>query len=210
METTTAVNNFCYILHCRCSTVFWICLGFWFWIYQGSDAWVIQGSEYAWIITEHVGRCRNMFVCNVPKSHCNPLSTWTCGYLCQCLYKTRSYSLKEYETFFLRRQDFIFPIVGESIWFVLSFRLNVFTRFPITLFNYLCTRLISKSIILLMQKAFRTSLKLSWKVENRNLNVTINFFVAGFLVCFAHFFSWYNIFTLIQGLCNYYFLYLLI
>ena len=43
---------------------------------------------------------------NVPKSawmafvltpHCNPLSIWMCGYLFQCLYKTRSFSLKDYE-----------------------------------------------------------------------------------------------------------------
>ena len=97
---------------------------------------------------------------NVPKSawmafvlflYCNPLSTWMCGYLFQCLYKPRSYSL--------------------IVWSVFCFRLYIFTRFRITLFNYLCTKLISKTIIVPPWKALWTNLKLSWKVENFNANM---------------------------------------
>ena len=83
---------------------------------------------------------------NVPKSvsmafvlfpHCNPLSIWMCGYLFQCLYETRSYSLKEYKAVFLKRQNLIFLILGESIWFVFfCFRITIFARFLVTLINY--------------------------------------------------------------------------
>ena len=81
---------------------------------------------------------------NVPKSawmafvllqHCNPLCAWLSGYLFQCLYETRSYSLKEDKVVFLKRQILIFPIVGESIWFFCCFRLNISKRFLITLLN---------------------------------------------------------------------------
>ena len=54
-------------------------------------------------------------------THSNPLSTWMYSNLFQCLYKTRSYSLMKYEAVFLRRQNFIFPIVAGSIWFVFLF-----------------------------------------------------------------------------------------
>ena len=56
---------------------------------------------------------------NVPKSarmafvlfpHSNPLSTF--GYLFQCLYKTVSYSLKDYQAVFFKRQNLIFSIVA--------------------------------------------------------------------------------------------------
>ena len=56
---------------------------------------------------------------------CNPLPTRTCSYLMQCSYKTRSYSLKDYESVFLKRQNLVFSIVVESI-FAFCFRLNIF------------------------------------------------------------------------------------
>ena len=116
MKTTIAIKNFCKTLNCRCLTGFWICLSFWFWIYQDSKyVGVTQRSEYAQIISENVWICQ---ICvNVSKSawlvfvlfpHCNPLSTWMLGYLFQCLYKTRSWSLKNYEAAFLKRQNLIF------------------------------------------------------------------------------------------------------
>ena len=61
---------------------------------------------------------------NVPKSaciafflfpHCNPLSTSERGYFFQCLHETRSYSLRDYEVIFLKRQKLLFSIVAESI-----------------------------------------------------------------------------------------------
>ena len=131
--------------------------------------------------------------------HSNPLPTWTHGYLFQCLYKTRSYSLKECEAVFLKRQNLIFPRAGESIWFV-CFRLNVFTRFLITLFNELCTRFISKNIILSPQK-------LSRKVENR-IVIVKNIYPCGglfsllcsLLLCSLFLLARYNFFTLIRGM----------
>ena len=59
---------------------------------------------------------------------CNPLPTRTCSYLMQCSYKTRSYSLKDYESVFLKRQNLVFSIVVESI-FAFCFRLNIFKQF---------------------------------------------------------------------------------
>ena len=144
---------------------FWICLGFTrFWIWPNNFWTCLNILKYVWM-------CLNLFaVCFCFTSSCNPLFTWMCGYLFRCLYETRSYSLEEYEAVFLQRQNLIFPTVGESIWFVCCFRLYIFTWFLITLFNQLCTRLISKTIILPPQKALWTTLKLSWKVENRNVN----------------------------------------
>ena len=43
------------------------------------------------------------------------LSTWMRGYLFQCLYKTRSYSLKDYEAVFLKIQNSILSVVAGSI-----------------------------------------------------------------------------------------------
>ena len=40
MKTAIALNNFCTMLHLRCLTRFWICLGF----------WVSQGSEYTSVL----------------------------------------------------------------------------------------------------------------------------------------------------------------
>ena len=112
--------------------------------------WICLGYTRFWICLNNFWTCLNMpeyvEICvNVPKSawmafgflsHCNPMSTWMRSYFFQCIYKSRSHSLKEHETVFLNRQNLIFPIVGESIWFVFCFRLNIFTRFLITLFNY--------------------------------------------------------------------------
>ena len=140
MKTTMAVNNFCKMLHCRCSARFWIFLGFWFWIYQG--------SEYAWICQINFRISLNMPVRPkytwMPKSawmglvlfpHCNPLSNRTRGYLFQCLFETTSYGLKNYKDVSLKRQNLIFSIATGSIWFVFCFKLNIFPRFQITLFN---------------------------------------------------------------------------
>ena len=140
MKTTMAVNNFCKMPHCRCSARFWIFLGFWFWIYQG--------SEYAWICQINFRIRLNMPVRPkytwMPKSawmalvlfpHCNPLSNRTRGYLFQCLFETTSYGLKNYKDVSLKRQNLIFSIATGSIWFVFCFKLNIFPRFQITLFN---------------------------------------------------------------------------
>ena len=57
--------------------------------------------------------------------HCNPLSTRTHGYLIQFLLETKSYSLKNYEDVFLKRQNLVFSIAAGSIWFF-CFQLNIF------------------------------------------------------------------------------------
>ena len=114
---------------------------------------------------------------NVPKSawmsfvlfpHCNSLSTWTRGYWFQCLYKTRSYSMKEYEAIFLKWQNLIFSIVAGSIWLNFSIRLNIFRTKDFRL-HYLIDY-ISKNVILPPWKATWSSTKLLWKAENRNAN----------------------------------------
>ena len=100
-------------------------LGFWFWIYQASEyAKVAQSSEYAWI-------CPNMLAF-VLFPHCNHLFPGTCGYLFQCLYETSSYSLKECEVVFWKRQNFDFFFLFNCwIWLVFCFRLKTFARFQI-------------------------------------------------------------------------------
>ena len=121
-----------------------------FWIYQSSEyARVTQGSEYAWIISEYAwicliivnvpeyaGKCMNIpksvwiaFFSPFPTSPFvwQSLSTSTRGYLFERLQETRSYSRKEHETVFLKRQNLIFSIAPESISFVFYFRLNIFT-----------------------------------------------------------------------------------
>ena len=62
------------------------------------------------------------------------------------------------------------------------------------------TKIISKNVILLPQKALWTILKLSRKVENYYAIVKENSSVAGFLAHFAHFPLPCNLFTLIRGL----------
>ena len=86
---------------------------------------------------------------------------------------TISYSLRYYKAVLLKRQNLILTIVAESIWFVFCFRLNVFTRFQVTLFNYLGTKLISKIVIIPPR-----SLKLSQKVQNCGANVKKKFHVV--------------------------------
>ena len=112
---------------------FWI--RFWFWICQGSE--YASGSEfagvlnmsrlhrvlnmpkYAWLcLAEYVSICLNLlgyaWIClNCLNSlcvifpHCNPLSTWRCGYLFQRFHKTRSFSLNENEAVFLEKHNLI-------------------------------------------------------------------------------------------------------
>ena len=68
------------------------------------------------------------------------------------------------------------------------------------LFNQLGTKVISKNIILPLQKALWTSLKLLQKVENCYAIVKMFSSAAGFSTRFAHFSLQYNFFTLIWGL----------
>ena len=49
-----------------------------------------------------------------------PCLLWTRNYLFQQFHETRSYSLKEHEAIFLKRQDLIFTIIARSIWFKVS------------------------------------------------------------------------------------------
>ena len=53
------------------------------------------------------------------------------GYLFQCLYKTKSYTLNDYEAVSLIKEtiNLIFSIVAGSILFAFCFRLNIFSRF---------------------------------------------------------------------------------
>ena len=123
------------MLHHRCLTGFWICLNLWFWICLGYIGfWIclnifwtfLNMPEYAKIC---INKPKSAWMAFVLFLHCNPLSTWLSGYLFQCLCETRSYSLKEYEAVFLKKQTLIFLLVDESIWFVFCFRLNIFTNF---------------------------------------------------------------------------------
>ena len=202
MKATIAVHNFHKTLHLRCLTGFWIYL--WFWICHGSEYtralhmplvlnipwfWIYQGCT-GYVNLNYSSTCLNMLeyveICmNVPKyawiiliPHCNPLSIWMCGYLFQCLYKARSFTLKDYEAI----------IVNQSM---------------------ICTKLISKNVILLLQKALWASFSLSQKVVNHNVNVKIIFLCCRCLAYFACFFTltmflWYilryNFFILIWGL----------
>ena len=110
-----------------------------FWLYQGSQyVRVTQGFEYVWIISnvpDYACICQTMW--EYAKIYLNGfcftfpyfclLSTRTYGYLFQCLYETRSYSLKEHKTVFC------FLLTG-SISF--CFKLNIFTRFQICLLPF--------------------------------------------------------------------------
>ena len=105
-------------------------------------AWMIP--EYAWIcliMSGYVWRCLNMpeyaLIClNLPKLllfyifpffnlFYKPYSTWARVFLFDRLQETRGYSLKQREAVFLKRQNFIFPIVAGSISFISCFRLNI-------------------------------------------------------------------------------------
>ena len=91
-----------------------------FWIFKASEytrvlnmlrlhsIWIhLIMHEYIWIwlnMLEYVWICLNLsewFCFTFP--HCYPLSTWRHDYLFQRLHKTRSYSLKEHGTVFLKR-----------------------------------------------------------------------------------------------------------
>ena len=74
---------------------FYICL--WFWLCEGYEyVGVTQDSEYAWLISKPAW----MAFILIP--HYNLLSIWICGYLFQCLYKTRSFSLKDYDVVIIK------------------------------------------------------------------------------------------------------------
>ena len=97
-------------------------------MYQDPEyAGVTQGSKYA----EICGKVpESAWMAFVLFPHCEFFSTWTRSFLFQCLYKTKSFSLQEYETVILKRQNLIFSIVAEV--YNPFFRVNVFTRFQIT------------------------------------------------------------------------------
>ena len=125
--------------------------------------------------------------------HYNPLSIWMRGYL-----------LISTSTFYIKLKVIAWGITrllfwSNKIWFysswkyLICFRANIFTRLQITLLNWLCTKLISKNMILPTRKCLWTSLKLSRKVKHSNANAEKKI-VAGFLARFAQFFSRYNFF----------------
>ena len=133
------------------------CICLWFWMSLGYlYAWIIP--EHSWICGNIAWMCLNLsewfFFFSIP--HCNPLFILTCGYLFQCLYKTRSFSLKDYEA----------VIINQS-------RIG--------------TKVISKIVILLPWKVW-TSLKVSPKVENHNVNPKKVLPAADFLAWFISFF----------------------
>ena len=119
---------------------FWICQG-----YTGlriclNNFWIcVNMLDYLLIclnVPEYAGKCMNIpksvwiaFVSPFPTSPFvwQSLSTSTRGYLFERLQETRSYSRKEHEAVFLKRQNLIFSIAPESISFVFYFRLNIFT-----------------------------------------------------------------------------------
>ena len=88
---------------------------------------ILNMPEYARIIFEYVKICVNVpkfaWLAFVLFPHCNPLSTWRVGYLFQCLHKTRSYSPKNCEAAFLKRQNLIYSIVAGSVSFIFCFKL---------------------------------------------------------------------------------------
>ena len=86
-------------------------------------------SEYAKVFMKNMPKSARVAFVLLP--HYNPLYTWMYGYLFQCFYETRSYSLKEYEAVFFKRQNLIFLIAGESIWFACCFRRNVLQDFQL-------------------------------------------------------------------------------
>ena len=113
------------------------------WVYHDSEyVSVTQGSEYTWIcliilgwVYPDMSEYAGIYI-NMPKSawmaffifsHCNPLSTWTRGYLFQRLHKTRTFSPEENEAVFLETKNLIFSRVAVSILFGFCFRLNIFT-----------------------------------------------------------------------------------
>ena len=118
------------MLHNRCFTGFWICLGFQFWVYRGSeDAGVTQGSEYAWIISEHGWICLNVLKY---VWMCLNLSEWILFYFPTVIpflleqvvtyfivsALNRSYSLRDYEAVFLKR---IFDLFCSSWKYLICF-----------------------------------------------------------------------------------------
>ena len=49
--------------------------------------------------------------------------------------EARSYYLRDYEAVSWKRENFIFSILFESVWFIFCFRWNIYARFEITLFK---------------------------------------------------------------------------
>ena len=125
-------------------------------VWQGSEYAPVPDSEYIrvlnmpgytgfWICLNNFWTCLNMmkyvWMClNLPE--------WLLFYfpiVIPCLlerivtyfnvYTKLEVRVKEYHAVFLKRQNLIFSVVGQSSSFVFCFRLNIFTRFLIMLFN---------------------------------------------------------------------------
>ena len=107
---------------CQVCTGSWICL---------NNSWIcLIMPEYVWIcliIPEYAKICVNIpksasivFVLHVPI---------VIPYLLECMitYLSEVYSLKEHEAVLLKRQNFNYPLVAGSIWFVICVKLNTFT-----------------------------------------------------------------------------------
>ena len=136
------------MLHNRCFTGFWICLGFQFWVYRGSeDAGVTQGSEYTWIISEHGWICLNVLKY---VWMCLNLSEWILFYFPTVI----PFLLEQLVTYFIVsalnksysivwgimrlfswREFLICSVAAGSTWFVFCFQQNISTRLQITFFN---------------------------------------------------------------------------
>ena len=165
----------------------WTCRGYTAFRIGLNNFWTcLNMPKYAWM-------CLNESSCFFLFPHYNPLSIWMRGYL-----------LISTSTFYIKLKVIAWGITrllfwSDKIWFysswkyLICFRANIFTRLQITLFNWLCTKLISKNMILPTRKCLWTSLKLSRKVKHSNANAEKKI-VAGFLARFAQFFSRYNFF----------------
>ena len=170
------------------------------------DVW--QGSKYAsvsdfeYISVPNVRRlhriCLNNFgTClNIPKyawmclnipewllffPHCNPLSTWTGGYLFQYLSESKSYSLKDYQVVFVKRQNLLFSVIAGSIWFAFCFKINILQDFTLhSVIDYVRSQSL-KTQHFHHEKPFELAYNCRQKFENCNANVkkifTLLFFV---------------------------------
>ena len=98
-------------------------LRFWFWIQLWPGFWISLNNYWTCLkMPKCENVCKSALVAFVLFSYYNKLSIWMCDYLFQCLYETRSYSLRCYEVAFLKRQNLIFSVVAGSIWFILDSR----------------------------------------------------------------------------------------
>ena len=148
-------------------------------------------TEYAWIISEHAWTCLNIpkyaWMClNIPEwllffPHCNPLSTWTGGYLFQYLSESKSYSLKDYQVVFVKRQNLLFSVIAGSIWFAFCFKINILQDFTLhSVIDYVRSQSL-KTQHFHHEKPFELAYNCRQKFENCNANVkkifTLLFFV---------------------------------